>query len=70
MCPIEKYNGDCAGGSNPSERIRRKLDDSGAGHPGSTTVKVGDGPTRTYTHIHHSGNVRTRMGEVDEGKGR
>jgi len=60
--PIEKYNGDCAGGANPAERIRRRLDDSGGGNPGSTTVKTGDGPQRVFHHIHHSGNVKRRDG--------
>ena len=45
-----------SGKGTEAERINARLRDSGdgAGNPGHTVVKQGEGPTRTITHVHHN----------------
>jgi len=62
-----KYNTNCNAGPNAESRIRNRLKDSGAGTPGATTVKTGDGPQRVFHHVHERGYVKVRgKGEMEK----
>jgi hypothetical protein len=63
----ERYNAGHHAGGTPQERIANRLKNSGEGSGASVTVKHGEGPTRTVTNIHHSGQ-RGPMGN-EGGKG-
>jgi hypothetical protein len=50
-----------------AERINKRGRNSG-GEEASTTVKTGEGPTRTFHNLHPSGSAK-RHGEVHHGEG-
>jgi hypothetical protein len=67
MAQEVKYNANHHAGATPEARISNRLRNSG-GEEADTIVKKGDGPTRTFTNIHHPGSAR-QHGSVHEGEG-
>jgi hypothetical protein len=50
-----KYDPNCEAGSTPEQRIASRLRNSGDTKHADHVIQKGDGPTRTFTNIHHSG---------------
>jgi hypothetical protein len=51
-----KYDPNCEAGSTPEQRIASRLRNSGDTKHADHVVQKGDGPTRAFTNIHHSGS--------------
>ena len=51
----EDHYKDHHAGKSAAERIASRLRNSGAGANPDHCVQKGEGPTRTYTNLHHSG---------------
>ena len=64
----ERYDRGHHASATPEERIRNRLKTSAEPQRGSgAQVKLGDGPTRTVTTVHPSGNTR-QHGDVHPGE--
>jgi hypothetical protein len=63
--PDVKYT---SGKGTEAERVNARLRNSGAGagNPGHTVVKNGEGPTRSFTNIHHGAGHTPVRGERDD----
>jgi hypothetical protein len=59
-------------GKSPQERINDRLKNSGGDLPADIRTKHGEGPTRTFTNIHHSaanhGLARRKGGDANGGE--
>jgi hypothetical protein len=55
-----KYDRTHHSGATPEARIANRLRNSGEAKEADHIVQKGSGPTRTFTNIHHKGNVLQR----------
>ena len=60
----EDHYKDHHAGKSAAERIASRLRNSGAGAHPDESVQKGDGPTRTFTNVHHAG-AQTCVPQVD-----
>jgi hypothetical protein len=63
-----KYDKSHHAGATPEARITNRLRNSGETKEADHSVVHGTGPTRTWSNVHHKGNVMQR-GEDNRGEG-
>jgi hypothetical protein len=59
-----KYDTSHHAGATPEARIANRLRNSGQTDEADHVVQKGSGPTRTFTNVHHKGNVLQRGDDV------